>query len=1693
MIRWHLLASMALLMVSTHANSAACTDIFPDPAASHSNNGKITFNSNSQVIGSDGVLEAVYIKDNTRGSSCVSAGCDISGNPSEALNLPRFEKSRSSEDVTVSSWQSESIDDGAYDDIKLNQGSTLTTTTSGGTYYVDKFTLNSQSTVYLASGTYWIETLKLNSNSKIVLQSGASVVLYVADLTLNSGTSINTENDAEPGNLIIIAYDDVKFNTGSSLHGFIYAKDNVTYNSQSTHVGAVSAKEIKFNSQSSVTYAPSSIGLLQADSLCDSQVTPAEPIGQWRFDMCAFSGDSGDLLDNIASNHGSSINQPGILEEGYFCQAGQFRGSGDVVTIPHSEDYEVDEFSVSVWLKTDDLSFSAESLYGGMTVLSKDESGFEGGGHFTLSVTSSGTVQVKQQSSTTSYQIESSAVITEGSWHHLVYTVGSSGMQLYVDNSLVSSSSRFTSGISGNEAFVTLAANASNHTSNTVDVDELSDYFKGELDDLRFYADQLSSAQVSELYGEAKSDCLSCESNAYRVAYWEFDVCSLTGDSGEIVDIENGYNGSTVGNVALQEEGRFCQALSYDGSSYVEVEHQDDFEIAQGTLVFWVMAETLSGDANVRMAVISKDGYASNSDGYFTLYIDGEGSVIFHQETDSQSDEIYSSSRITAGQWYQVAYLWGDDGMDVYLDGVYQGGYSDSSYDWSSNAQPLLFGASGENFAQEIATQGLVTNYFKGEIDDIQLYNGQLSSGEIQELYAASESGCGSCGGVDPLGYYQFEESQWLEDGDVIDSSDFANHGDAINDVSPVLPSSDVSCKAMEVSVNTSSYESVLDTNIDVNDIGGKGTISFWYRANDDWNNGESKMLFDASKMSNFFSLRDVAGFYGYIDGDGRLNVFLNRTFSAFGSFYSEAYTNAMSFGAQDWVHIGLTWNLAADELVLYINGQSTTIHNASSGFGSSFANTLFSLDTLKFGDWSSNSSEAYGSTSSADGFFDDVRIYDYVLSKDEIVGDMQKVTSCTSLDHYEITHPTQALTCSGASIELKACANEACDELSTDPVSVVVILDSSGVSETVTFTGETTVTLASTEAGAETIGVSPQNASSTPANSDECTTDCIVDFVSAGFEFYDATAPYSTSLPDVIAESSLSAIGLRAVQDNEGQCESLLEGEQTISLAYDCVATTHSYSPDVCQVPFAGVATSGDGSTSNAGTVTLTFDANGEATFSGFSYADAGQVALTASATLDDINIESGTATVNSLPSSLVLSTTTSSVNTAGEAFTVTIAAEGASGGALPGYDTSNLQIKLTRVAPTSANGIDAQLVFSTASSVTSALSPVWSTVSGETFTDGTFTDTTSYIEEVGTYQLEVQDSDYLNATINANSVSLGRFVPAYFDVETVVTPSFAPSCSGSFTYLGQSFTYTAGSEPQLLVTAYNRQGQLTKNYADSLWKLSPGSGELSNIGYADGSGYVGSLSLESVGSTPVLSAYTDYNGQGELLFADAQLAFEKIPTPTTGTGNGSAFSLDIDIVFAASVLTDTDDVCYQSSYPNGCEAFTIENVAGSEMRYGRIVLENTYGPETESLVMPVRAEYYNNGGWQPNSDDSCTSIAFTQSSGQLSLANSSSGSDESDLTALLTGIVSVGTLSGGVSPSSAIAIGPAVSNGVALRGAVQLSLEPSASGVDWPSYLNVDWNGDGSIDNDDKPSAEAFFGIHRGNDRTIHMREGY
>ena len=141
-----------------------------------------------------------------------------------------------------------------------------------------------------------------------------------------------------------------------------------------------------------------------------------------------------------------------------------------------------------------------------------------------------------------------------------------------------------------------------------------------------------------------------------------------------------------------------------------------------------------------------------------------------------------------------------------------------------------------------------------------------------------------------------------------------------------------------------------------------------------------------------------------------------------------------------------------------------------------------------------------------------------------------------------------------------------------------------------------------------------------------------------------------------------------------------------------------------------------------------------------------------------------------------------------------------------------------------------------------------------------------------------------------------------------------------------------------------------------------------------------------------------------------------------------------------------------------------------GNNLRFGRLRMENVFGPELNPLLMPVFTEFWNGTGFQKNILDTCTTIT------------------NADLIAVAS------------PPGLSV---PVVVNAPASAGDVNLSFPSPGAGndgfidtiIDLNSaahlWLRFDWDGDGVFDND--PFAQATFGIFDGNPVQIYIQQIY
>lgn len=358
----------------------------------------------------------------------------------------------------------------------------------------------------------------------------------------------------------------------------------------------------------------------------------------------------------------------------------------------------------------------------------------------------------------------------------------------------------------------------------------------------------------------------------------------------------------------------------------------------------------------------------------------------------------------------------------------------------------------------------------------------------------------------------------------------------------------------------------------------------------------------------------------------------------------------------------------------------------------------------------------------------------------------------------------------------------------------------------------------------------------------------------------------------------------------------------------------------------------------------------------------------------------------------------------------------------------------------------------------------------------------------EVGIIEIGVQsDANYLSSgkQLLGKSGYVGRFTPNHFTVtgnSPALTHGWLDSNGDNindwtcnFTYWGQGFALN--QEPELTLTAYNSAGVVTQNYRGNFNKYSGTNGAI-----VDNALPVGST---SVLTTPagVTSSVTDGAAAGTVLhrltgYAATPYGFV-YSKPAAPGANEVPLTLDLSLRFpdanAASVLADSDGVC--NGTPT-CSAFAFDfNTVASNtttLYYGRIAMDNNFGPEINELLLPYRAEVWQAVGsnytfiTHDADGDACTGTSGLTVTLDNYLGNLSAGETSSTLEMLNDGL--------GLLRLSA----PGAGN----DGRVTATLAS-------PSFLQFDFTGSGSPQN---PSATATFGVYAGKrPQLFFQREAY
>lgn len=289
-------------------------------------------------------------------------------------------------------------------------------------------------------------------------------------------------------------------------------------------------------------------------------------------------------------------------------------------------------------------------------------------------------------------------------WRHVVLVLKSGESKVYQDGVEYSSSDQVFTSLS-NSTSVCIGRGYGD-----------ARFFNGELDDIRIYKKALNNQEIQSLYHENGW-------NGYQGLVAHYPL------SGNALDESGNNNNGTTNSGVSWVPDRFnnpTSAASFDGiNGYITVPNSSSLSSPSTALSItgWVLIDSMH---NIVSSLIDKappDNYGQYNFTY-EHYMGGRFKLLLNGGSSS-SISAFEYNTIPINEWCFIATTWNGSTATFYLDGSAIG-----TYDVIGTIEP-----DGNPISIGWQKAGTMNNHFKGNIDDIRIYNTALTETEIQQLY----------------------------------------------------------------------------------------------------------------------------------------------------------------------------------------------------------------------------------------------------------------------------------------------------------------------------------------------------------------------------------------------------------------------------------------------------------------------------------------------------------------------------------------------------------------------------------------------------------------------------------------------------------------------------------------------------------------------------------------------------------------------------------------------------------------------------------------------------------------------------------------------------------------------------------------------------------------------------------------------
>ncbi len=365
-------------------------------------------------------------------------------------------------------------------------------------------------------------------------------------------------------------------------------------------------------------------------------------------------------------------------------QALRFDGQDDYLVLggANSLGLQESDFTVSVWVKSADWS-------GDHAILGTDE--IDPALSLSLGVRNS-TPYFKLGNQ----ELLGNSILNPNQWYHLTWKYNDyDDEQVIVVNGSLDNSQRNVSAFQGTGTVMVGRSGGGNLFAGLIDELSIRRYY--------VYGDTGEMEQVPALN-------LHLDESLGATAFGD--------DSHNVFSVS--CSGSACPNAGAK--GQMRQALSFDGDDYVSLPTLEELGVQKSsngqppylsdfTITAWVNARDINGSRPIFSAV--------DSSNQLLLGIQ-DGKAVFSTQ---EHGTMYSAATLSPNQWVHLAWSYdaGRGRHAIFVNGIRDKQIEDAWIrDWAN--QPVMLGSAG-------------ANYFVGKLDEVALYNRELSDEEIKSLY----------------------------------------------------------------------------------------------------------------------------------------------------------------------------------------------------------------------------------------------------------------------------------------------------------------------------------------------------------------------------------------------------------------------------------------------------------------------------------------------------------------------------------------------------------------------------------------------------------------------------------------------------------------------------------------------------------------------------------------------------------------------------------------------------------------------------------------------------------------------------------------------------------------------------------------------------------------------------------------------